>query len=1319
MKLLYLGLLIVKILSVVADSIISINDLVPEPNPVIEWSMGSEQDVTFARKLFELVVIRKLQLLHGRGDIPSLRLWAKNLVESEMVKSTTIISEIIYSLEEDHINLDLLPEGWRSLAREGKNLKRLADNLEKNDNFTTWEILNVAWAAFDYWAIVQEIGLPNNPEEWWNSGPMELVEQVRAKRNLVENFPGLSILAKYYSSICTSYESKITASPHGESISESEIRDLSHKQSIYTVLRFVWNYCPKVLESILTSVNRYIILKDEGKFARQNGVPYLSDSTGNVHLLLSPNGYALPYDLNSQSGKDRLEYHLNIQASGIDQSKSGESNNLPLFPEQERLFWILTNVFSALKSIKWTNGDIELGYINGLEKINEYEIVKELWSAFAYNSIGQIHPELDILNSCLYSDNFSQLQLFIDLLHEHPTSTDLKIPPLYTILTPEYSQNTISENKMAGEGISMQEKREAKYEDLYATRPDSMQPSNQISEVLDTGSPFRRVLRSKDEDEDEDNYYTDNVSQSPRMSSDVSKETSSRSSISPKDISPRSSTPISPKDISPRSSTPISPKDISPRSSTSPRNISPRSSTPISPKDISPRNSTSPRNISPRSSTSISPKDISPRNSTSPRNISPRSSTPISPKDISPRSSTPISPKDISPRSSTPISPKDISPRSSTPISPKDISPRNSTSPRNISPSPRSSTPISPKDISPRSSTPISPKDISPRNSTSPRNISPSPRSSTPISPKDISPRSSTSISPKDISPRSSTPISPKDISPRNSTSPRNISPSPRSSTPISPKDISPRSFTSPRNISPRSSTPISPKDISPRNSTSPRNISPRSSTPISFKDISPRSSTSFRNISPRSSTPISPKDISPRSSTPISPKDISPRSSTPISPKDISARSSTSPRNISPRSSTPISPKDISARSSTSSRNISPRSSTPISPKDISPRSSTSPRNISPRSSTPISPKDISPRNSTSPRNISPRSSIPTSPKDTSPRSSTPTSPKDTSPRSSTSPRNISPINPVPSECASITSPDSPECISITSPGFPRNNNPTDYNSSTKTFSPHSFRSSGDFNKSSKNFKNLKSIESKFKDLVSFEDIGENPKIFEFEASPKLQEESDIQASYFEVYSASNEVNSVDIPKYSHSVHNFSTTTTQTPTCHSTSPVKYPCNISIQDLSAQSPKVSKLTEQMTFSNLTSIDLTSSPVYITKGIPSSIQLPLLDIGKTHFPIKERPDLPEMEFQTTDSVLALVGSTETPVSPKTQKPTVSDSEITKFNIKGPVEVQSSTENTETKGLYSNSSRVVQDILNGITGIQSSIILKNLDILATSN
>ncbi|OII78125.1 hypothetical protein cand_035520 [Cryptosporidium andersoni] len=967
MKLLYLGLLIVKIMSVVADSIISINDLVPEPNPVIEWSVGSGQDVTFARKLFELVVIRKLQLLHGRGDIPSLRLWVKNLVESEMVRSTAIISEIMYTLEENHINLDLLPEGWKSLAREGKSLKRLADNLEKNDNFTTWEILNVAWAAFDYWAIVQEIGLPNNPEEWWYSGPMELIEQVRAKRSLVENFPGLSILAKCYSSICTSYENKIILSPHGKSMSESEIRDLSHKHGIYAMLRYVWNYCPKVLESILTSVNRYIILKDEGKFAKQNGVPYLSDSTGNVRLLLSPNGYALPYNLNSQSGKDRLEYHLNIQVSGIDQSKSEGSNNLPLFPEQERLFWILTNVFSALKNIKWANGDIELGYINGLEKNNEYETAKELWTAFAYNSIGQIHPELDILNSCLYSDNSPQLQLFIDLLHEHPISTDLRIAPLYTILTPEYSQNTISENKVAGEGISMEEKREAKYENLYATRPDSTQPSSQILEILDTGSPFKRVLRSKDEDEDEDNYYTEDPATEV-----ISPSTSLKS-------------------------------ELPAQCTTNPKN------TFRCLQRNNPGTSTSPKNISPETSTS--PKNISPGNSTSPKNISPGNST--------------------------------------------------------------------------------------------------------------------------------------------------------------------------------------SPKNISPGNSTSPKNISPGTST----------------------------------------------------------------------------------------------------SPKNISPETSTSPKNISPGTST--SPKNISSGNSTSPKNISPGTS---------------TSPKNISPGTSTSPKNTNPINPVSSEYVSITSPNSPEYITITSPGFPRNNNSIDYNLSTEILSPHSFRSPIDFNKSSKDFKNLKSIESRFKDLVSFEDIGENPKVLEFEVSPKLQEESDIKATYFEVYSASSGVNSVDIPIYSHSLYNPNRTTT--------SPVKYPYNLSIEDLPAQSPKVSEFTEQMTPLNLTSIDLISSPVYKTKDMSSSVQLPLLDIVRIHSPIKERLDLPEMELQTTDSVLALVGSIETPVSPKTQ-PTVSDGRIAEFNIKEPVEIQSTTNNTETKGLHSNSSRVIQDILNEITEIQSSITLKDLNILATSN
>ncbi|EEA04907.1 uncharacterized protein CMU_039760 [Cryptosporidium muris RN66] len=973
MKLLYLGLLIIKIMSVVADSIISINDLIPEPNPVIEWSVGSEQDVTFARKLFELVVIRKLQLLHGRGDIPSLRLWVKNLVESEMVKSTAIISEIIYTLEENHINIDLLPEGWKSLAREGKSLKRLADNLEKNDNFTTWEILNVAWAAFDYWAIVQEVGLPNNPEEWWNSGPMELIEQVRAKRSLVENFPGLNTLAKCYSSICTSYENKIISSSYGESMSESEIRDLSHKHGIYTMLRYVWNYCPKVLESILTSVNRHIILKDEGQFARQNGVPYLSDSTGNVRLLLSPNGYALPYNLNSQSGKDRLEYHLNIQVSGIDQSKSGESNNIPLFPEQERLFWILTNIFSALKSIKWTNGDIELGYINGLEKNSEYETAKELWSAFAYNSIGQIHPELDILNSCLYSDNSSQLQLFMDLLHEQPVSTDLKIAPLYTILIPEHSQNTISENKVVGEGISMEEKREAKYEDLYATKPDSTQPSNQILEVLDTGSPFKRVLRSKDEDEDEDedNYYTEDS-----VTEMISPSTSLKSELPAQVNSSRKFTP------------PTSALIGAPQTSRTPSDV---------PKETSFRSSISPKNISPRSSTS--PKNISPRNSTSPKNISPGSYT--------------------------------------------------------------------------------------------------------------------------------------------------------------SPKNINPGSYTSPKNINPGSYT--SPKNISPGSSTSPKNISPGSST----------------------------------------------------------------------------------------------------SPKNISPGSYTSPKNISPGSYT--------------------------------------------------SPKNTNPINPVSSECVSITSPNSPECIGIISPGLPRNNNSIDYNLSTETFSPHSFRST-DFNKSSKDFKNLKTIESKFKDLVSFEDIGENPKVLEFEVSPKPQEESDIKATYFEVYSASSEVNSADIPIYSHSLYNSNKTTT--------SPIKYPYNLSIQDLSAQSPKVSEFTEQMTPLNLTSVDLISSPVYTTKDMSSSVQLPLLGIVRTHSPIKERLDLPEMGLQTTDSVLALVGSIETPVSSKTQ-PTASDGRIAEFNIKEPVEIQSITNNTENKGLHSNSSRVIQDILNEITEIQSSITLKDLNILATSN
>lgn len=419
------------------ESNISLNDIIPGNPQVVLWSPEEKPDFTYARKVFELVVIRKLTLLHSRGDLPSLSLWAKKMKDSTLVRSAEVIQEIYHHLESNRIDVNLLPLGWETVLAKSFELKKKMMDLDDIKSVSRKAVLSAAWEAFDYWITVQDSGLPSSPEEWWDNGPDQLVKQLEAKISFASglNLDGLIEAAKSYSALRLAYGT--TKAAKFQNL--GELKSLSEESAVNLLLRLVIKGCPDILDDVLTSVNRMFMLKDNGNYNREFGLPYLYDEIGNVRSLLSPPKFGFPYNLNSKAGVERFNLHLKIRNANIDKDTDIEATNVELLPEYIKLHYILENSVEAFKFISWSEDDVEYGYMYGLKPNTLFEPVSSLWKALIFNKMGEIHPEVLSLNKCLLSSEFSAL--VSDLISKFESSTEgILIPSIYNIYSGDYSK---------------------------------------------------------------------------------------------------------------------------------------------------------------------------------------------------------------------------------------------------------------------------------------------------------------------------------------------------------------------------------------------------------------------------------------------------------------------------------------------------------------------------------------------------------------------------------------------------------------------------------------------------------------------------------------------------------------------------------------------------------------------------------------------------------------------------------------------------------------------------------------------------------------
>ncbi|EAK88063.1 hypothetical protein [Cryptosporidium parvum Iowa II] len=440
MKFIRFGLLFLSLLALAfgnGENSISLNDVVPGNPQVVVWSPEEKPDFTYARKVFELVVIRKLTLLHSRGDLPSLSLWAKKMKDSTLVRSADVIQEIFNHLKSNRIDVNLLPLGWESVLNKSIELKKKMMDLDDIKSVSRKAVLSAAWEAFDYWITVQDSDLPSSPEEWWDHGPAQLFKQLESKISYATelNLEGLMEAAKSYSALRFAYGNTKAA----QSNNSEELKSLSEESAINLLLRLVLKGCPNILDDVLTSVNRMFMLKEDGKYYREFGLPYLYDDIGNVRSLLSPPNFGFPYNLNSKAGIERLNLHLRIRNANIEKEANIEATNLELLPEYIKLHYILENSIQAFKFIHWSESDAEYGYMYGLKSNTLFEPVSTLWNALIFNKVGEIHPEVLSLNKCLLSSEFSTL--VSDIISKLEVSIEeVSLPPIYNIYNGDYSK---------------------------------------------------------------------------------------------------------------------------------------------------------------------------------------------------------------------------------------------------------------------------------------------------------------------------------------------------------------------------------------------------------------------------------------------------------------------------------------------------------------------------------------------------------------------------------------------------------------------------------------------------------------------------------------------------------------------------------------------------------------------------------------------------------------------------------------------------------------------------------------------------------------
>lgn len=508
MKFIRFGLLFLSLLSNVfgnGESSISLNDVVPGDTQVVVWSPEERPDFTYARKVFELVVIRKLTLLHSRGDLPSLSLWAKKMKDSTLVRSADVIQEIYRHLESNRIDVYLLPLGWETVLAKSVELKKKMMDLDDIKSVSRKAVLSAAWEAFDYWITVQDSGLPSSPEEWWENGPAQLVKQLEAKVSFASelNLEGLIEAAKSYSALRTTYGNTKVA----QSQNLGELKALSEESAINLLFRLVINACPDILDDVLTSVNRMFMLKDNGNYHKEFGLPYLYDDIGNVRSLLSPPKFGFPYNLNSKAGIERFNLHLKIRNANLEKDKDIEATDVELLPEYIKLHYILQNSVEAFKFINWSENDVEYGYMYGLKSNTLFEPVSALWKALVFNKMGEIHPEILSLNKCLLSPEFSNL--VSDFISKFEVSTEgIQIPSIYNIYSGDYSklERFINSDSPSAQVESSVEEvhdvdciNEDVFEDeqtssfdrkLLSTSEDAVLESNQEDNMAEENSPY-------------------------------------------------------------------------------------------------------------------------------------------------------------------------------------------------------------------------------------------------------------------------------------------------------------------------------------------------------------------------------------------------------------------------------------------------------------------------------------------------------------------------------------------------------------------------------------------------------------------------------------------------------------------------------------------------------------------------------------------------------------------------------------------------------------------------------------------------------------
>ncbi|KAJ1608887.1 putative signal peptide-containing protein [Cryptosporidium canis] len=434
------GLFLLSFVGIVlgnGDGSITLNDVIPGSPQVVEWSPEEKPDFTYARKVFELVVIRKLTLLHSRGDLPSLSLWAKKMKDSTLVRSADVIQEIFAHLKSNMIDVKLLPLGWEAVLAKSVELKKKMMELDDVKSISRKAVLTAAWEAFDYWITIQDSDLPSSPEEWWDHGPAQLVKQLEAKISFASelNLEGLIEAAKSYSALRLAYgRSKVAQYQNPD-----ELKTLSEESAINLLLRLVIKSCPDILDNVLTSINRMITLRENGKYFKEFGLPYLYDEIGHVRSLLSPPNFGFPYNLESKAGIERFNVHLRIRNANIDKEADIEATDVELLPEQIKLHYILQNSVEAFKFINWSEGDSEYGYMYGLKSNTLFEPVSALWNALVFNKAGEIHPEIASLNKCLLSPEFSAT--VSDIVFKFEASIEgVSIPPLYNIYNGDYSR---------------------------------------------------------------------------------------------------------------------------------------------------------------------------------------------------------------------------------------------------------------------------------------------------------------------------------------------------------------------------------------------------------------------------------------------------------------------------------------------------------------------------------------------------------------------------------------------------------------------------------------------------------------------------------------------------------------------------------------------------------------------------------------------------------------------------------------------------------------------------------------------------------------